>query len=264
MADQPAHGRGNGTLLPPSDPTTFLRTWIMLTADEMERKAVEYFDAGSLSLSKRYCDKLLASDPDNIAAHFYLTRICWRKGMLKSALHHAKRVLQLNPSEGNAFLNLGLVYESLGNLKMAVTCYRKELAQNPFSGETLFNIGHLYFGARRWKKAITYLLQYVQMGFPFRQEDALFHLGNCYSEIDDLRGYIDAYTRYVSAHPNTGWALANLGSALLRSKDYKEAILKLSRAKRVGTRLSVDRKLATAKRMLERETKVQNAATKAR
>jgi hypothetical protein len=54
------------------------------------------------------------------------------------------------------------------------------------------------------------------MGFPFKQEIALLHLGNCYYELNDLEDYINVYTKYTATHPHAGWAFANLGKIGVR------------------------------------------------
>jgi Tfp pilus assembly protein PilF len=212
-------------------------------------RAIQLFENGKLRRAERQFLQVLETNPDDIDAHFHLCRIYRRLEDLELAVYHGRRVLRLNPAERNACLNLGLAYETMGNLKLAVRYYLKELKFNSFSGETLFNIGHLYFEKRRWLQASRYLSKCFQIGYSYRPEDVVSNLGVCYYKLRDSKSYIELYRLYLERVPNAGWAVANLGAALLRSKDYRGAILKFVRAKQLGTKRSVDDKLTLARKL---------------
>ena len=216
---------------------------------EEEDKAITHFEQGKLRRAEGEFQQMLSVDPNNITAHFYLARIYRRTEEFERALRHGRRVLRLNPEECNAYLNVGLIYEAMKRCKLAVAYYKRELAQNPFSGESLFNLGFLYFERHRWQQAAKHLAECFKIGFPFRREDTVHNLGACYNKLGDIQSYIDLYQRYLEGVPTAGWAAANLGSALLHAKDYRGAVLKLTRARQLGTRVCVDEKLALAKRL---------------
>ncbi len=221
----------------------------------MEEKAVCLLESGKLRRAERLLKRMLAIDPDCLAAHFNLARVYWRTEENKRALHHGRRTLKLNPKEANAALNVGLIYEFMGRDKLAAHYYKRELSPYPNSAETLFNIGRLYFNWHRWFRASEYLRRCFDIGYSFRVEDTVYKLGECYCELRDLQSFIDVYRRYLQMVPKAPWAAYNLGGALLRTKDYKHAVLWLTRAKQLGNRKKhVVIELAKAKKMLKKES----------
>jgi tetratricopeptide (TPR) repeat protein len=157
--------------------------------------------------------------------------------------------LKLNPREKNAFLNLGVIYDLMGRDDLAALYYKRELFRNAGSAETLWNVGRLYFRRHRWLQASKYLRRCFETGYEFEIEYTVQKLGFCYYKLRDLQSYIDTYTSYVQMVPNASWAMVNLGCALLRAKDYKGAVLRLLRAKKLGSK-SVNAELNQARKML--------------
>lgn len=216
----------------------------------METAAVRLLDTGRLRRSERVLKQMLAVDPSCLAAHFHLARVYRRTREYERALHHGRRALELNPMERNGCLNLGLIYELMGQDNRAVFYYKRELSRNPGSAETLWNIGRLYFRKHRWLHASQYLRRCFDTGFEYEIEYTVHKLGICYDKLGDVQSYLDVYTSYVQMFPKEPWAFANLGRALLYAKNYKGAVLRLSTAKRLGNKKSVDVQLARAKKML--------------
>jgi len=217
----------------------------------MEDEAIRLLESGKLRRAEGVLKRLLANNPNCLAAHFHLARVYRRTKEYKRALHHARRTLRLNPREPNACLNLGLIYEFTGRYKLAIHYYKRELSRDPESPETLFNIGRLYFNRHRWLRASKYLRRCFDIGNLFRIEDTVYKLGECYCKLHDLHSFIDVYRRYLKMVPNASWAATNLGCALLRTKDYTPAVRWLTRAKQLGNRKrSVAMELARAKEML--------------
>ena len=217
----------------------------------MEDEAIRLLESGKLRRAERLLKRLLANDPNSLTAHFQLARVYWRTEEYERALVHAHRTLRINPKEPNACLNLGLIYEFMGRDKLATYYYKRELSRDPDSAETLFNIGRLYFRKHRWLCASKYLRRCLDIGNLFKVEDTVYKLGECYCKLHDLQSFIDVYTRYLKMVPNASWAAANLGGALLRTRDHRDAVRWLTRAKQLGNRKkSVAVDLARAKKML--------------
>jgi len=229
---------------------------LTINTDKMEDEAIRLLDSGEIRRAERILTQMLVSDPNCLSAHFHLARVYRRTKEYRRALQHARRTLKLNPKEPNAFLNLGLIYEFMGQDKLAVSSYKRELLRDPDNAETLFNIGRLYFNRHRWLHASEYLRRCFDIGYLFRVEDTVYKLGECYYKLNDLHSFIDIYTRYLQIAPNAAWAATNLGCALLRAKDYKHAVLWLSKGKQLGNRKkSIAAELVRANEMLMKESK---------
>ncbi len=221
--------------------------------DDLESKAVDLLESNKLRRAERVLHQMLAQDRNCLAAHFHLARVYWRTGENQKALHHARRTIRLNPKERNAHLNLGLIHELMGNRKAAIANYRKELSLNPGSPETLWNLGRLHFDSRRWQAASRHLQRCMDIGYLHEIEDTADKLGICYYRRRDVRSYIRLYSNYVRMFPGAGWAVSNLGNALLHAKNYRRAVLWLTAAKRLGGGTKTDDNLAFARKKLKAE-----------
>lgn len=218
--------------------------------DEIQDETDRLLENGKLCSAERLLRRLLTVDPNCLVAHFQLARVYRRTGEYKLALRHAHRTLKLSPNEWNAYLNLGLIHDLMGRDKLAAFYFKKELSRNPGSVETSWNLGRLYFRNRRWLHASKHLRHCFETGFAFEMEDTVAKLGACYHKLHDVQSYIEVFTSYVQLVPDAAWAFVNLGRALLHVRDYKDAVFRLSTAKRLGRGSAIESELVRAKEML--------------
>jgi len=136
----------------------------------------------------------------------------------------------------------------MGRDRLASFHYRRELSRNADCAEALWNLGRLYFRSHRWLQASKTLRRCLDLGFMFEIEDTVDKLGFCYTKLGDLRSYIQIFTTYVRIFPRASWAFANLGRALLQAGDYRGAVLRLSRANKLGGTKSAATELSRAKK----------------
>jgi tetratricopeptide (TPR) repeat protein len=230
----------------------------IMNLDEMEDQAVLLLDGNKLRRAEHVLKQMIIDVPNCLPAHFHLARVYRRTEEYDRALYHARYTLKLSPTEPNACLNLGLIYELLGRDERAKFYYKKELSRNPANAETLWNIGRLYFKGHRWLDASKYLRACFETSFKFEMEDTIYKLGFCYYKLRDLKSYIEVFASYVRINPNAAWAFANLGHALLDAKDYKGAVLRLSRASQLGVKKNIAVELARARELLRMESGTRN------
>lgn len=82
----------------------------------------------------------------------------------------------------------------------------------------------------------TRTLQWIDEGYDHDVVRTVDRLGCCYRELNLLPDYIELFTSFLQRFPSEGWAVANLGSALLHAKEYKRAAICLKRAKKLGVK----------------------------
>lgn len=175
--------------------------------------------------------RVLAADEDNDGALFYVAHSLYYLGRLNQSLQYWKRLKQINPTEGNLHLNMGVCYEDLGNRRLAIQYYKRELKLNPVSGEALYNLGGLYYRARRYRLAVGYLERCY-----FRKHSAeacVAKLAHSYFKTGQLEKEQVLYEDFLQAYPNDTWALNNLGSHLMGQGEYHRALLRLRKAERI-------------------------------
>jgi len=217
--------------------------------EELEDRAERLLDSGRISAAEKILKRMLTLDENCVGAHFNLTRVYKRKGAFAQAILHGKRTIELSPRETNASLNLGIAYEGVGDTKRAAACYRKELSRDLLNLPALWNFGQLLFEQHRWKQASRCLQRCFDLGYRHEEEETLWKLGRCYFEMNDVRSFIAAYERYANERPDSSWAAANLGRALLHAKEFQRAGVWLLRAKRLGARSKdVDEDIQAAKK----------------
>jgi tetratricopeptide (TPR) repeat protein len=231
------------------------------TVDELADAGVELLEVGKLRRAEKVFRRLLEADPGCVVAHFNLVRVYWRTKQYALGLLHGRRVLRLSPNEPNACRNLGLIYEKSGNDLQALKYYKHELSRDPYETAALWNIGRLYFRKRRWREAAKHLRRCFETGDEFEVEDTVDKLAICLHRLRDVRAYIEVFTSYVRIYPSSGWGYANLGWALMHTKDYKGAILRFSRASQLGWKEKVATDMKQARKLLQSESGGMGGAT---
>jgi len=196
---------------------------------EQEDAAIALFEAEGKKAFKAF-KKLLESDQNNVTAHFYLAVIQMRRKEYDKALYHAREVIKINPHEENIYLNLGVIYKTMGNSRKAIELYKKELAQTPDCKDAFYNLGNTYSERHQWKKAAKYWEEAFRL--QHRVDDFIVELAHCYRMTRRLTEEINLYRNYLKLYPNDGWALENLGAALIDASEYKEALHYLTEAQK--------------------------------
>ena len=82
------------------------------------RGAIQY-EFGEMNRALEYMCKVIRIDPANTDAHFTLCKISVSLGNLTEAMVHVKRVLELAPERGEAWLALGSFYADTGSFQHA-------------------------------------------------------------------------------------------------------------------------------------------------
>jgi len=220
---------------------------------KLEIEAESLLEQRKLRRAERVLKRMLATDDKCIGAHFNLARVYRRTGQFKEALYHGRKTLRLNPKEKNAHLNVAIIYEVMGHRKQAIRHYKNELAGYPNSAQTLWNLGRLYFDMHRWLDASRCLRNCFDLDYEVEIEDTMDKLGICYQKLGAVQEYIEVFTRYVQMFPSAAWAYVNLGRALLWTGDYRGAVLRLGRAKRLDPNRRVTEDLERAKQLLAKK-----------
>lgn len=65
-------------------------------------------------------------------------------------------ILNINPNDTNAYLNLGVIFEKLNNVEQALHCYNKVIEKDPYNPTAYYNLGVLYWKQLDWDKVIEY------------------------------------------------------------------------------------------------------------
>ena len=189
-------------------------------------------------------------------------------GDLIGAIAAYQAALAIDPKRGDARSNLGAAYVRLGRFDEAIGQYKQALESAPTDPAIQFNLGLAYYKAAQIPDAVPLFESVVALAPDNR--GAVLLLGDSLLQIGELQRVVDFLTPHAPAFPNDlafgyilGTALLRLdrrdeaqayldrifkagesaeghllvGTALLRSKKFLEAIDELKRALEINPQL---------------------------
>ena len=176
----------------PASPPAALPT--LSKSDDDLPQAWQTYNSGDLPAAQSICDRLLADEPDHVAALFLASLIDYQRGDPRRAVERLSRLVRLRPSFAEAHNNLGNAFAADGQLAHAEQAFRQALRQKPRYAEALNNLGNALRDQRRLDEAL------------------------------------DAYARALEERPDYAECHNNLGIALARKKQYDLASRSYRRA----------------------------------
>ena len=196
-----------------------------------------------------------------IEEHFQLARSAAEKGNLDEAVRQYKRVLELDPKNAKAHLNLGIVYGRQGNLideppkdildraaydlqqlpkksmwKKEVSEYKKALHIDPNFAEAHFNLGVAHQEKGNLKEAIAEYQKTLQI-YPNYLE-AHNNLGILYFREGMLDQALAEYQKTIEIKPDYAKGYYNIGSVYREKKKTGEAIASFQKALEIDLRFA--------------------------
>ena len=194
-------------------------------------KATALYEKGRYQRAMTIAKKILAIDPRNDAALFYVAHGLYYSGQFRRSLQYWKRLKKICPTEPNLHLNMGACYDDLGESALAIKNFKRELELNPVSGKALYNLGGLYHRIHKYKLAAACLERCYSLKHSV--EAIVCKLAWCYFKTGQLEKEQILYEEYLQTNPNDTWALNNLGSHLMGQGEYHRALLRLKKAARI-------------------------------
>jgi len=108
---------------------------------------------GKLDQAEKVFLEILENDPDNYDARVNLGSVYFNKKLIDQAVNEYKTSIKLNPGKPQAFFNLGLIYNSLKDFEQALHFFKKADEVDPSNRTTLFFIGETYFNLNDYDNA---------------------------------------------------------------------------------------------------------------
>jgi tetratricopeptide (TPR) repeat protein len=100
--------------------------------------------AGNQAEAVSLYDRLIALDPGNLEARFYLGWIYKMQGKTDEAITEFKKVIEINPNHPGAYDHLGDLYLGKGMLDEALAAFNKAVTLSPDSAEGYYKLGMAY------------------------------------------------------------------------------------------------------------------------
>jgi tetratricopeptide (TPR) repeat protein len=130
-------------------------------ATRIHQKARKAMMAGDQADAERLFNKVLALDPDNLEAHFYLGWIYKIQGRMDKAITEFRKAIAIQPNHGGAYNHLGDLYLAAGKHDDALEAYKKVIILSPDAAAGHYKLANAY----------------RQMGRSVEAADAFFEAG---------------------------------------------------------------------------------------
>jgi len=150
------------------------------TVEQLLKQARQLLRGGDVRGAVRIFEKARQVDDLDPDVHDGLATAHYLLGDLDLAAEHFERVTRLEPRRGNAWINLGAIYNRLQNHTKAVEVLRRAVLVERHSGAAFFNLGSAYRHLRQWALAIPAYREAIRL--EPKEADAYVHLGLVYLE----------------------------------------------------------------------------------
>lgn len=169
----------------------------------------------------------LAMSPFILVILFFIFRGVWRdwSSTRDARLKYEQnlKASTLNPADGEAHLNLGIILEERGETAEAVEHYRKAVEINPDEADAHFRLGCIARREKRYAVAIDHFNSVVGVDENHAQSEVWREVGATYLDAGQLEDARSAFERYADRRPTDAEGLYFLGVTLARLNLVDEA-----------------------------------------
>ena len=139
----------------------------------------------------------------------------------KQAESLLQKAIELDPTNAEAFYNLGKLYTSKKEYAKAIQAYDKAIDLDPSSPHAFFNLGFLYYGRKDYSKAEALFLKVTELQ-PAYLDEAYFNLAVVQNLQGKKKESIGNLERALEVNPNNDRAKKYLLRLRRTSKNAKE------------------------------------------
>jgi tetratricopeptide (TPR) repeat protein len=186
------------------------------------------FRGGKIDEAEAMLRRVVASEPESVAANHMLGLIALRRGRHADALADISRAIAANPRFARAHVSLALVQTAVGDRKAAEASYRQAIALNPKLPMAVVNLAGLLMQEGRLAAAIELLRPAIkQMPDRFELRN---NLGIALMRQGKTAQAVKAMQEALAVAPHLALAHGNLARALKASGKLDEATGRYRRA----------------------------------
>ncbi len=159
-----------------------------------------YFYQQRLNDAIALYEKILANDPENLEAFFWLGYLYYEVDQKEKAIETWKEGLSLDSSYAPLLNALGYTYAVKGiKLDEAKAMIEKALEEEPHNGAYLDSLGWVYFK----KGNLTKAKKYVEKALSYTEDPEIYHhLGIIYIELSKKEEGIEIYKKGLEKFPD--------------------------------------------------------------
>lgn len=193
---------------------------------------VAFFQRGYLDQAVESFRRVVRSNPTNADAYYNLGTIYLKEQRSAEARAALERVVQIKSEYPDAWNNLGMLAAEAGRGDEAIQNFKRAIEQNPRYSIAYQNLGNLYRSEQRWADAEQALERAHDLAPD--DPDVNYSLGMLFAhenQSDRAQTYLE---RAIALRPDYPEALNNLGVLYLRTERVAEAIRTFERCTQVS------------------------------
>lgn len=153
---------------------------------------------------------------------FHMAAAQFQAGQFREAEAMYRKILEVQPSHTEAWLQLGEVFFHLGRHDEGTACYRQAIQFHAQSLSACVDLGNALMNRGRLPEAIAAFEEGLKID-PDRPE-VHYNLGNVYAQAADWDKAIACYQQALVLRPDYEKARSNLGCAYLDQNRFSEAL----------------------------------------
>jgi tetratricopeptide (TPR) repeat protein len=205
--------------------------WHRMALDETPNEARFYQESNRIYTqceawdeALQACQRLLEQQPDNLYAHYWLTKIYHHQGNYTAEMQALNHLLTLQPegATDDGHLQLGRLLQARGLHQEALQCYQRALEHQPDTLATYYALGELWGKLGQWDQAIQ-LLQPLVDRFP-EEARIHYHLGRAYRQQQQHKQAIVYFRQALKLDPQLHWAYIGYLNSLMQLDQWDEVV----------------------------------------
>ncbi len=191
----------------------------LLRSIEFARK---FIDQNKIDRAINEFSKILAKNPKNPEAIFYLGYCYHLKNDLHSAYENYSKVINFDPAHYNAYNNLGIILKDFRRFSEAEKCFNISIKIKKDNPVALNNLGIVYDLKGEFENAIHSFKKAVNKNRNYAE--AYLNLANSYQAINSIEQALESINKAIEIDPNYVDAHFNKSLILMKFGNLKEGL----------------------------------------
>ena len=193
-----------------------------LTIEEIFSLALQNQQKNNFKEALNFYNQVLEIDPNNLNARINLGAVFKGLGDNKKAKNCYEKVIEITPNYVNAHINLGNIFKDLKEYQKAKNCYEKAIEINPNETKAHNNLGNIFKELKKYEEAIDCFEKAIEIDPNF--VNAYLNLGIVFQKLEEYQKAISCYEKAIEIDSNFVDPYINLGAILETLGEYKKAI----------------------------------------
>ncbi len=184
------------------DPT-FTRAYVGLALSYAIERMSRWWDPADSPLDHalEHAAKAISLDNTDSKAQVILGLVYEERGEYEEAKVHLERALELNPSNADAFVYMGILLQVTHKPRKAIDCYLKAMRLNPYyPAWYVWRLGSAYNATRRYENALISLKEALNRNPKLKR--ARLELAATYARLDRIEEAGRQVEQLLAYHPD--------------------------------------------------------------